>query len=258
VAERTSYTPGTFCWADLTTPDQERAKGFYSALFGWTADDRPVGEGAYYSMQSIDGRDVAAISPQPEQQRAAAAPPTWNSYIAVEDADATLERARKLGAEVHADAFDVLDSGRMGVIRDPQGAHVAVWQAGAHIGAQLVNAHGALSWNELYTSDIEASARFYSELFGWRTEAMEGMPMPYRTVQTSAGRGNGGITTMEGVPNAWLVYFGTDDIERSVAQAGELGGETRMGPMDIGVGSIAVVTDPQGATFALFAGTFED
>jgi predicted enzyme related to lactoylglutathione lyase len=209
-------------------------------------------------MQSIDGRHVAAISPQPQPQRDAGAPPMWNSYIAVTDADAVLDRARELGAEVHADAFDVFDSGRMGVVRDPQGAYFSVWQAGNHAGAQLVNAPGALSWNELYTPDIDASARFYTELFGWSTEAMQGMPMPYRTIQTEAGRGNGGITTMEGVPPVWLVYFGTDDIQRSVAQVGERGGETRMGPMDIGVGQIAVVSDPQGATFALFAGRFED
>jgi predicted enzyme related to lactoylglutathione lyase len=152
----------------------------------------------------------------------------------------------------------VFDSGRMGVVQDPQGAHFAVWQAGSNIGAQLVNAHGALSWDELYTPDIEASARFYGELFGWTTQQMEGMEMPYLVIQTEAGRGNDGITTMEGVPPNWLVYFGTNDIDRSVAQVGELGGSTQMGPLDIGVGTIAVVSDPQGATFALFAGRFED
>jgi hypothetical protein len=258
VGERTSYTPGTFCWADLTTPDQDSAKAFYSALFGWVADDRPIGEGVYYSMQCIDGREVAAISLQRQEEREANVPPRWNSYVAVADADATLARARELGATVHAEAFDVFDSGRMGVVEDPQGAHFAVWQAGSNIGAQLVNAHGALSWDELYTPDVDASASFYGALFNWTTQAMEGMPSRYLIIQTEAGRGNGGITTMEGVPPAWLVYFGTDDIERSLAQVGELGGATRMGPIDIGVGTIAVVTDPQGATFALYAGRFDD
>lgn len=258
MAERTSYTPGTFCWTDLTTPDQAAAKAFYSALFGWEAEDIPVGEGVVYSMQRLGGRDVAAISPQPQQQRAAGLPAMWNSYVAVPDADAALARARELGANVHAEAFDVFDSGRMGVVQDPQGAFFMVWQAKDHAGAGLVNAHGALSWGELYTPDLDASARFYGELFGWSTQPMEGMDMPYRVIMTEAGRGNGGMTTMEGVPPSWLVYFGTDDIERTMARAGELGAETRMGPIDIGVGSIAVLTDPQGATFALYAGRFED
>lgn len=256
MGQRTSYNPGTFCWTDLTTPDQEPAKAFYSALFGWEAQDNPVSEGVYYSMALLDGQPVAAISPQPEQQQGL--PPIWHSYVAVEDAEATLNRARELGAGVHAEAFDVFDAGRMGVVQDPQGAFFAVWQAGNHFGAGLVNAHGALSWNELYTTDVEAASRFYEDLFGWRTEAMEGMAMPYRTIQTRAGNGNGGITTMQGVPPSWLVYFGTEDMEASVTQATQLGAEMRMGPTDIGVGTIAVITDPQGATFALYAGRFDE
>ena len=46
MAERTSYTAGTFCWTDLSTPDQAGAKAFYSALFGWEAFDAPIGDGA--------------------------------------------------------------------------------------------------------------------------------------------------------------------------------------------------------------------
>lgn len=146
----------------------------------------------------------------------------------------------------------------MGVVQDPQGSFFAVWEARDHFGAQLVNQHGALSWNELYTSDLDASARFYGDLLGWEIETMEGFPMPYRTIKTAAGTGNGGITTMEGVPQVWLVYFGTDDMDASVAKLTELGGQTRMGPMDIGVGTIAVATDTVGATFALFAGHMDD
>ncbi len=258
MGERTSYTPGTFCWTDLTTPDQDSAKAFYSALFGWTAEDFPMGDGSFYSMQSIGGKEVAAISPQPQQQREAGMPPIWNSYISVQSADEALSKASELGGNVHAGPFDVFDSGRMGVVQDPQGAFFAVWQAKDNFGAELVNAHGALSWDELYTPDLEGSAAFYGALFGWTTQPMEGMDMPYWVIQTEAGRGNGGMTTMEGVPPSWLVYFGTADMDASVAKLTELGGKTTMGPMDIGVGAIAVVTDPQGATFALFAGRFED
>jgi hypothetical protein len=57
------------------------------------------------ATMSIDGKDVAAISPQPQQQRDAGAPPAWNSYIAVESADHALERAKQLDATVHAPAL---------------------------------------------------------------------------------------------------------------------------------------------------------
>jgi uncharacterized protein len=258
MGERTKYTPGTFSWTDLTTTDQDGAKAFYGALFGWTADDRPAGEGVVYSMMQLDGADVAAISIQPQQQRDAGAPPTWNSYITVESADAALERARQLGGTVHAPAFDVFDSGRMGVVQDPQGAYFLVWEPKDHIGASLVNAHGALSWNELATPDMDASADFYRDLFGWTVDPVEGMGMPYMTIKTAAGASNGGIRpAQQGEPTYWLVYFGTDDIDATLAVASEHGGTQLVGPIDIGVGKLAIAQDPQGAAFALYSGQFE-
>jgi uncharacterized protein len=259
MAQRTRYTPGTFSWADLTTPDQSAAKGFYGELFGWEAEDRPVGDGVFYSMMRLDGKDVAAISPQQREQREAGAPPAWNSYVTVDDADAAVERVRELGGAVHAPAFDVMDVGRMGVVQDPQGAFFLVWEPKSHIGASLVNAPGALTWNELACTDMDVAHRFYSDLFGWTITPLEDTPMPYSTIQTAAGSTNGGMRpAMEGEPPNWLVYFGTDDIEGSLDKLRELGGGTMTDAMDIGVGKIAIVRDPQGAVFALYSGNFEE
>ena len=257
MAERTSYTPGTFSWIDLSTTDQDGAKTFYGELLGWDADDQPVGDGVVYSMMNIGGKPVAGISPQNEMQRQAGAPPAWNSYVTVESADDAADRATKLGATVVAPPFDVMDVGRMAVIQDPQGGFFMVWEPKLHIGASIVNAHGALSWNELASPDLDASAGFYGELFGWDAQPLEDMPFPYRVIQ-NAGSGNGGMrAAQENEPTYWLVYFGTDDIDASVAKATELGGTTLMGPMDIGMGKIAILQDPQGAVFALFAGDFD-
>ena len=84
MGERSEYAPGTFCWSELASSDQDAAKAFYGELLGWEADDRPVGEGAYYSMQLVDGKPVAAIAAQPQQQRDAGVPPLWNSYVSVD------------------------------------------------------------------------------------------------------------------------------------------------------------------------------
>jgi predicted enzyme related to lactoylglutathione lyase len=259
MGERTHYTPGTFSWTDLSTTDQDAAKTFYGTLFGWEFDDQPVGDGVVYSMAMIGGTAVAAISPQPQQQRDAGVPPVWNSYITVESADAALERARELGASVHAPAFDVMDVGRMGVVQDPQGAYFLVWEPKSHVGAGLVNAPGALAWNELATVDMEASAGFYSELFGWQVAPFEGVEMPYMTIQTADGHGNGGIRPkMEQEPPYWLVYFGTEDVGTSLAHAGELGGTALLPATSIGMGEIGVAQDPQGGVFALFSGNFAE
>src|SRR2546430_17309325 len=97
MGERTTYTAGTFSWADVSTTDQEAAKTFYSGLFGWQAEDLPVDENTSYSMMRLDGKDVAAISPQQQQQRDAGVPPMWNSYVTVDTADAAGGNAGQLG-----------------------------------------------------------------------------------------------------------------------------------------------------------------
>lgn len=258
VAQRERYIPGTFCWTDLATTDQDAAKALYAGLFGWEIEDMPIGDGSVYSMATIGGRDVAAISAQPQQQRDAGVPPLWSSYVSVESADAAAARAGELGATVHVPPFDVLEAGRMAVIQDPQGAFFMAWEPRAHIGSSLVNAPGALAWNELASPDLDASAAFYRDLFGWDISPIEDSPQPYLTIGNGEAM-NGGIREAmpPGTPPHWLVYFGTDDVDASVASAGELGATALLSPMDIAMGRIAILQDPQGAVFALFAGDLD-
>jgi uncharacterized protein len=257
MGERTEYTPGTFSWADLSTSDPEAAKAFYGGLFGWAADDMPAGEGVVYSMMSLDGKYVAGLGPQPDGQREAGVPPLWNSYVTVESADASAALAADLGGTVHAGPFDVVDAGRMAVITDPQGAFFMIWEKRARIGADLVNAPGALCWNELATTDPAAAGEFYAALLGWQVTPMEDMPMTYFVIMNGE-QSNGGITELSpGPPPHWLVYFATEDIDAGLAKVGELGGTKLSGPHDIGIAKFAVVTDPQGAVFALYAGRLD-
>jgi predicted enzyme related to lactoylglutathione lyase len=258
MGERTQYTPGLFSWAELSTTDQDAAKAFYASLFGWQAEDLPVPGDGYYSMQHLDGKEVAAIAAQPQAQRDAGAPPAWNSYVTVESADAAAARAGELGATVHAPAFDVLDAGRMAVIQDPQGAFFMVWEPKNHIGARLVNVPGALCWNELASPDLDASPDFYGQLFGWTVEPFEGAPMRYLTLK-NGDRVNGGMReTQPQEPPYWLVYFAVEDVDAGVAKVTELGGNTLAGPFEMAMGKIAIAQDPQGAVFALYAGQLED
>jgi uncharacterized protein len=258
MGERSGYTPGAFCWTDLASTDQAAAKAFYSGLFGWEAEDMPVGEGVYYSMMRLGGKDVAAIAPQPQVQRDAGVPPVWNSYVSVESADAAADRAKELGATVHAPPFDVIEAGRMAVLQDPQGAFFLVWQPRQHFGAALVNAPGALVWNELNSPDPDGSAAFYSALFGWTIAPFEGSPEPYLSIKNGDAN-NGGIRELNppGAPPHWLVYFGVEDLDAALTKLAELGGTKMVGPIDIQIAKIAVVKDPQGVIFALYAGQLE-
>src|SRR6266850_288905 len=165
MGKRTSHVPGTFSWADLGTTDAEAAKAFYTGLFGWEPEDMPVPGSGPYTMMRVDDDDVAAI-----YGAQAGRPPVWLAYVTVEDADATAARAKELGATLISEPFDVLSAGRMAVVQDPQGAALAVWQPRETIGAGRVNDPGSMTWNDLGTPDMAASADFYSQLFGWRIE----------------------------------------------------------------------------------------
>jgi len=59
-------------------------------------------------------------------------------------------------------------------------------------------------------------------------------------------------------PPYWLAYFTVTSCDDAIAKARELGGEVLAGPIDLGAGRIAVLTDPQGAPFAFFEGETDD
>jgi predicted enzyme related to lactoylglutathione lyase len=250
MGERDSYAPGTFCWADLGTTEGASASAFYAALLGWEAEDLTAGEDGVYTMFRRGGRDVAALYEMGADERGQL-PPHWSSYVAVDDVAAVAARARELGAAVVAEPFDVMDSGRMAVLRDPGGAYVHLWQAGRHIGAGRVNEPGCMVWNELATADVARAAAFYGELLGWEAEPDA---TGYATIRAN-GSVNGGIRPLrDDEAPAWLVYFTTGSCDEAAARVRDAGGTVINGPMDGTVGRIAVVRDPQGAVLALYEG----
>ncbi len=255
MGERTSHPAGTFSWSDLQTDDLDRAKSFYGELLGWSYDDIPIGDGAVYSMAKVDGRRVAGLGPHQGEE----IPPHWNCYVTVDDADAVAARAGELGANVIAPPFDVFDAGRMSAFADPQGAILSIWQPRQSIGAELVNAVGALTWNDLMSPDIPAAAEFYSALFGWKVGEIPGAEGQYWSI-TNDGRINGGIMpTPEGGHPVWNLYFAVEDVDAAVAKAGQLGGNKIAGPMDVPNGTrFAVLADPSGAVFSVSAGPMDD
>jgi len=87
------HAPGDFCWIELATTDQNAAIAFYSKLFGWSANNMPVGPDEFYTIFRLEGRDAAAGYTLRSDQFDRGVPPHWNLYIAVENADAGAARA---------------------------------------------------------------------------------------------------------------------------------------------------------------------
>jgi len=252
--------PGSFCWIELHTTHQNAAKSFYSSLFGWEAHDNPMGPNDYYTEFKLQGREAAAGCTLRPEHRAQGVPPHWAIYIAVENADATVSKAQQLGGKILAPAFDVMDFGRMAIIEDPTGANFCIWQANKNPGIRIAQVHGTLCWADLSTPDAERAADFYSGLFGWQiaNQRLDGTKDPSGYTHIKNGEHFiGGIPPAAfrppGVPPHWMAYFQVDDVDSCATNAKELGGKLCLSPMMIeGAGRMAVISDPQGAVFAIF------
>jgi len=116
---------------------------------------------------------------------------------------------------------------------------------------------GSFSWNELITSNVEASGTFYRQLFGWevalfpRPEGSPEMP-PYFLFKSSANpMGAGGMMQAmhPDMPTHWLPYVVVENADVSLAKAVELGAKVCLPVTAVpNVGRIACILDPQGAT----------
>jgi len=248
-----TYAPGAFCWADLGTPDAAAAKRFYTALFGWVAEDRPVGPDAFYTMLTMEGRAVAALYAQ--EATSPGGPPHWLSYISVASVSDAARRAKELAGTLLTDPFDVLDVGRMALVQDSTGAVIALWEPRRHAGAGVIGEMNAMCWNELATTDTRRAEAFYTGLFGWGAGTRTMGDTSYTTF-TQDGAPRGGMLAIDPswgpVAPQWLVYFAVSDCDGQAALVQSLGGAVRVPPTDVSdIGRFAVVADPQGATFAV-------
>lgn len=272
MSEREGYIPGVPCWIDSSHPDPEAALPFYTGLFGWEFENvMPEGSEVRYFMGRIRGGDAAAVGSIPE---GAPSIPTWNTYVWVGSAEEAVSKARDAGGTVAMEPFDVMDSGRMAVLVDPEGAAFCVWQAKDHKGARVVNEHGSLNFNGLVTRDPEGAKAFYGSVFGWKTlalasgvawtlpgygEHLEEASPGLRGQMAAMGAPDGFIDVVATLnpiadddpetPAHWSVTFAVDDADATVARAGELGGSIVAGPFEAPWSRMAIIKDPQGASF---------
>lgn len=260
-----AYQHGLFSWTDISVPDPEAGKAFYSGLFGWEAADQHFPDGSLmYVMFTKDGKSVAGMGPQQPEMTAQGVPPMWNSYVSVDSVDDTIAKWTAAGGTVIMPAMDVMTSGRMAFVVDPEGAYVGLWQAGDHVGGEVFHTHGGMSWNELNTRNVDAAREFYGSALDWEFEAFEGSDPLYWLVTVPGKKQgdplsndayNGGMLTIGDtfppeMPAHWAVYFTVADTDAAAAKVRELGGNVLVEPFDIGPGRIAMVQDPQGGTFA--------
>lgn len=255
-----TYTEGLVGWVDVGSRDTAKARSFYEQLFGWESEDLPTDVGVPYTLFRLDGAIVAGMAPLPPDMQAGGAPSTWNSYALMSDIDAVAAKVPAAGGEMIMQPADVMDSGRLALMKDPSGAVLGLWQPREHKGSEVFNKPGTLTWNELQSRDIDAAREFYAQVLGWQW--MDGPSDGYwiGTLPDKPGedKSNCGAMAMppgvpDDVPSFWLVYFAVEDCAATMGRAQELGATVMFPAMKMGPGTFGGLIDPTGAVFAVGA-----
>lgn len=248
----TPYAPGHFVWHELMTSDREGAISFYTELFGWTAEDRDMGPAGIYTMVSSGKEGVGGMMLLPEKMPV---PPHWAVYISVDDVDAACEKIKSLGGEVVFDPFDIPDTGRAAVVKDPADAHFYVFSAKESYDMPDTRP-GLVGWNELMSSDVDKATRFYHELLGWNKNGRDmGDQGTYWMMLDGERMAAGAVQMPEEMkaPSYWLSYFVVESIPDTVSKAKELGASVHVPPTKVEEMNVhfAVLASPDGAAFGI-------
>jgi predicted enzyme related to lactoylglutathione lyase len=233
--------------------DPAAAKAFYSSLFGWEIQDGPPEAGGY-AMCMMNGRPVTAISPKPADNPF---PNVWSTYLASDDLDTTVAKAKEAGGQFMMEPMDVMTAGRLAFGMDPTGAPYGIWQGADHKGVGVYNEPGSLVWNELMTRDYEGAKNFYASVFGYQYDEMgDGTNVQYSTIKRGDGQVVGGIGALgaDGPTDQspyWLTYFNVADADATVAKAVELGATIQNQATDTPFGRMARIQGAQGEVFSI-------
>lgn len=118
---------GRVAWVDLTVPDAAAERDFYRQVVGWGSAEVEMGGYSDFNMLQPGSGDVAAGICHARGVNAGL-PPVWLVYVAVADLEASTARCRELGGAVVAGPSGMGSYGRYCVIRDPAGAHLALYE----------------------------------------------------------------------------------------------------------------------------------
>lgn len=262
--EEPSSQTGNFIWYELLTPDPDGAKEFYDAVVGWNIEASSSFPNGYRMIGRSDGKMAGGLLPLNTEMEQHGARPCWLAYVSVGDVDATVASVERGGGKSLMAPFDIPEVGRVSLVSDPQGAAIYVMKpippAGDPNAVSDVfspSAEQRVGWNELQTSDVEASRGFYRDQFGWGSDEFMDMGEmgKYRFFDHQGTRLGALFDPANGQPPHWRFYIRVPSISQAKAITEAKGGTIHMGPHQVPTGDwIVVGSDPQGAEFALVGG----
>jgi uncharacterized protein len=243
-ARPSAYREGVPCWVDAQLSDVAAGRRFYGELFGWTFREEGGAEqaeaaGGDLVRAYLDGEPVAALVRKTDGRM----PTVWSVYFHTPDAAALARRIRAGGGQIVTPPHPVGDLGTAALAADPDGAVFGLWQPGRSAGFGRRHEPGTFAWAELYTRDTEAANAFYGDLFHDALFGPDASP--------DFGRARVLDVFPAEMPPHFLVHFLVEDVEAALGAVSRLGGRVRVPSFETSYGRVAVVSDGQGASFAL-------
>ena len=247
---------GRVVWHELLTTDMKAAEKFYTNVVGWTVKPfGPAGSANEYDiLVRSDGEGIGGVMRIPQGMHF---PPHWGMYIGVPGLENAVTQIERAGGSRLSGLIEVPDTGRMWTMKDPQGAAFSIIEpASSERRPEVEPVVGDCSWHELYTTDLDAALKFYSDVFGWR--AFDAVDMGEMGTYQMFGRlfPLGGMMKkppmLAQAPPHWLMYFLVPDVHAGAERVTANGGKVINGPMEVPGGDwIVNCLDPQGAAFSL-------
>ena len=258
-------------WVDLYTEDAMSSKVFYAELFGWrlqkrfsvsriTSSDRnshPIDEGQTTLLVLCSGRPTAEIIERDDVFAEMMLPARWYPHVYVVDITASLRRVEAAGGYVLRGPQERGCMSTVATVVDATGAVLCLWQPREQAGNSSTATGGSFTWMELATPDIDATRRFYCDVFDWQAT---GEPPLVTTAKMQAhnisftnavGPVASAVVSDTGVLAAWTPSFAVVDLDESIDRAVNLGAIAVTAPYDLPVGRQCTVFDPEGAQFSL-------
>lgn len=253
-----SHDVGRVVWRDLLTTTPAETQKFYSELFGWTferpAIDVGFGNGDGYLVIRHNGRLIGGMFDARDLESEGNVS-QWITFLSVDDVDAVVAKATAGGGSVVTPPTLLATRGAVAVLRDPEDALFAIVDARDGDPVDMVPEQNDFLWEELWTSDVEQSTKFYADLFGFEMANVDA-PTGDRAYQvlSSGGQARAGILAnpFEGEKALWANYLRVEDPAAVTARVDSLGGrvilDARKRPIG---GTVALIAGPSGAGIAL-------
>ena len=243
---------GKFVWFDLFTHDLKSASHFYEELFGWSFYPEKSGRKIVNTItrEGIPIGNAIQINRKKNKLRKS----RWLSYMSVENVDASVKLVEQNHGTVFMRPKELPNRGRVAVVKDPLGAVFAMVTVSGGDPPDKEIMENFWMGSELWTSNVDSAMDFYYLLVGYEKELVDvGAESKYHLL-VKDGQPRAGMVKIprDDIKPNWVPYIAVQDVMTVADKAEQLGGILLIEPdKEVREGMLAIISDPNGAVFAV-------